>query len=70
MIKVWGMISAQDEEAGFDVGFDNKWRVILMNRGEVVAVLDPREYSAVTELQDDLVNLIRDTDGRVLQRGR
>ena len=46
MMKVWGMLSNEDEEAGFDLVMDEDWYVILLNEQETVARFDPRDYTA------------------------
>jgi len=52
-MKVWGMISVEDEKAGFDVVLDENWYVVLIENGETRARFDPRDYTA-TELLMEL----------------
>lgn len=57
-MKIWGMISLEDEETGFDVVLDNDWYVLLMERDEIVARFDPRDYTSI-ELQTEVKRLLR-----------
>ncbi len=57
-MKIWGMISLEDEETGFDVVLDNDWYVLLMDRDEIVARFDPRDYTSI-ELQTEVKRLLR-----------
>lgn len=57
MMKVWGMLSTDDEKAGFDVVLDEDWYVVLLDKGELRARFDPRDYTA-TELLTELGELL------------
>ena len=57
-MKIWGMISLEDEETGFDVVLDNDWYVLLMDREEIVARFDPRDYTSI-ELQAEVNRLLQ-----------
>ncbi|NQT71321.1 MAG: hypothetical protein HQ553_00955 [Chloroflexi bacterium] len=57
MMKVWGMISVEDEKAGFDVVLDEDWYVVLIEKGETRARFDPRDYTA-TELLMELEDIL------------
>ena len=60
MMKVWGMISVEDERAGFDVILDEDWYVVLIENGKTRARFDPRDYTAtelLTELEGILVKI-------------
>ena len=46
MMKVWGMLSNEDEAAGFDLVMDEEWYVVLMNKQRPIARFDPRDYTA------------------------
>lgn len=52
MMKVWGMISIEDEKAGFDVVLDEDWYVVLIDNGTQRARFDPRDYTAVELLSE------------------
>ena len=52
------MISLEDEETGFDVVLDNDWYVLLMDRDEIVARFDPRDYTSI-ELQTEVKRLLQ-----------
>jgi hypothetical protein len=47
MMKIWGMLSTDDGNAGFDVVLDEDWYVLLLDKDEVIARLDPRDYTSV-----------------------
>ena len=57
MMKVWGMISTEDENDGFDVILDQDWYVVLLEKGEIRARFDPRDYTA-TELLVELETIL------------
>jgi len=57
-MKIWGMISLEDEETGFDVVLDSDWYVLLMDRDEIVARFDPRDYTSI-ELQTEVKRLLQ-----------
>ena len=57
MMKVWGMISVEDEKAGFDVVLDEDWYVVLIGKGVTHARFDPRDYTA-TELLMELEDIL------------
>ena len=63
MMKVWGMISVEDEKAGFDVILDEDWYVVLIENGETRARFDPRDYTA-TELLTELDEILSRIRGR------
>ena len=63
MMKVWGMISVEDEKAGFDVILDEDWYVVLIENGETRARFDPRDYTA-TELLMELDEILSRIRGR------
>ena len=62
MMKVWGMISVEDETAGFDVVLDEDWYVVLIENGETRARFDPRDYTA-TELLSELGEILASLRG-------
>jgi len=45
-MKIWGMLSTDDGNAGFDVVLDENWYVLLLDKDEVIARLDPRDYTS------------------------
>ena len=53
MMRIWGMLAADDEKNGFDLVLDESWYVLLLNKGEVIARFDPRDYTA-SELQKEV----------------
>ena len=57
MMKIWGMLSPEDERLGFDLVLDDNWFVLLTKKSEVVARLDPRDYVA-TELHHEVEALL------------
>lgn len=62
MMKVWGMLSAEDEEAGFDLVMDNDWYVVLLNEDETIARFDPRDFTAA-ELHYEVGAIIQSMRG-------
>ncbi len=57
MMKVWGMLSVEDEESGFDLIMDDEWYIVLLNENKTVARFDPRDYTA-SELHSEVGSLI------------
>ena len=53
MMRIWGMLSSDDEKIGFDLVLDENWYVLLLKRGEVIARFDPRDYTA-SELKKEV----------------
>ena len=51
------MLSIEDEKSGFDLVMDDKWYVVLREKGEVMARFDPRDYTSI-ELQDEVERLL------------
>ena len=47
------MLSADDEKNGFDLVLDESWYVLLLEKDEVIARFDPRDYTAA-ELQKEV----------------
>ncbi len=52
------MLSADDEQNGFDLVLDENWYVLLLDKGEVMARFDPRDYTA-SELQQEVEMVLR-----------
>lgn len=46
MMKIWGMLSTDDGNAGFDVVLDENWYVLLLDKDEVIARFDPCDYTS------------------------
>ena len=46
MMKIWGMLLPDDGNAGFDVVLDEDWYVLLLDKDQVVARFDPRDYTS------------------------
>lgn len=63
MMKVWGMLSAEDEKSGFDLVLDENWYVVLLNNGETIARFDPRDYTS-TELLIELEAVLQETKSK------
>ncbi len=59
MMKVWGMLSPEDEKSGFDLVLDENWYVVLLNKGQTIARFDPRDYTS-TELLIELEAILKD----------
>lgn len=59
MMKVWGMLSPEDEKSGFDLVLDENWFVVLLNNGETIARFDPRDYTS-TELLIELDAVLKE----------
>lgn len=47
MMKIWGMLSFEDENNGFDLVLDDDWYVLLLRESELIARFDPRDYMSV-----------------------
>lgn len=62
MMKVWGMLSVEDEKAGFDLVLDGDWYVVLLENGKTIARFDPRDYTA-TELLIELEATLQEIRG-------
>ena len=52
MMKIWGMLSSDDRNAGFDVVLDENWHVLLLDKDEVIARFDPRDYTSAELLKE------------------
>ena len=60
-MKLWGMLSVEDESAGFEVVLDKDWFLLIKENGKTRARLDPSIYT-MPELRavvDCLLSLIR-----------
>lgn len=57
-MKVWGMLSTEDEQAGFDLVFDREWYIVLKLNGDMVARFDPTRYT-MRELLLDLESCLQ-----------
>jgi len=57
MMKVWGMLSPEDEEAGFDLVMDDDWYVVLLSKNKTIARFDPRDYTA-SELHSEVETIL------------
>ncbi len=58
MMKVWGMLSIEDEEAGFDLVMDEDWYVVLLGNNNQIARFDPRDYTA-SELHSEVETILQ-----------
>ncbi len=59
MMKIWGMLSSDDEIMGFDLVLDDEWYVLLLKESEVIARFDPRDYVAA-ELKNEVGILVQE----------
>jgi len=57
-MKVWGMLSREEEDKGFDVVLDDSWCVLLLRDGDVMVRFDPRDYT-VADLGKEISRLIQ-----------
>lgn len=57
-MKIWGMLSVDDEKSGFDLVLDENWYVSLFCKKKLMARFDPRDYTSV-ELQKEVDQLIQ-----------
>lgn len=67
MINVWGMLSCDEEQAGFSLALDENWYVLLVNRGNAIASFDPRDYTAA-ELRREIEMILKKTGGKPRKR--
>ncbi len=64
MMKVWGMLSNEDEEAGFDLVMDDDWYVVLLDGEKTLARFDPRDYTA-SELHSEVETMLQSIRGKI-----
>lgn len=62
MMNIWGMLSVDDETAGFSVTLDETWHVLLLREGEVLARFDPADYT-LPELHLEIEGSLRKVRG-------
>ena len=62
MMKVWGMLSSEDEDAGFDLVMDEEWYIVLLNGDKTLARFDPRDYTTRELLSEieEILKLVRE----------
>lgn len=58
MMKLWGMLSEEDEQAGFRLYVDDDWYVLLLCNGKTMALFDPYDYT-MPELQEKVKQVLR-----------
>jgi len=58
MMKIWGMLTAEDEAFGFDLVMDDDWMVVLLKDNLSIMRFDPRDYTS-RELLSELGAIIR-----------
>jgi len=60
-MKLWGMLSNEDESAGFEVVLDKDWFLLINKNGETRARLDPSIYTLpqLRAVVECLLQLIR-----------
>ena len=59
MIRVWGILSEEEEKAGFDLVLDEVWHIILLHKDVMLARFDPRDYTQ-PGLRQEVRRLIRE----------
>jgi len=60
-MKLWGMLSVEDENSGFEIVLDTDWLMLIKEHGKTRARLDPSIYT-LPELRivvDSLLRLLR-----------
>lgn len=57
-MKLWGMVSAEDEKSGFEVVLDDDWYLLLTEHGQTRARLDPSIYT-LPELRTVVESLLK-----------
>ena len=60
MMSIYGMLSAEEIEEGYDIALDNDWYAVLTKDNEVLARFDPRGYTStqlLTQVNEHLENL-------------
>ncbi len=62
MMKIWGMLSIDDGNAGFDVVLDANWYVLLLDKDEIIARFDPRDYTSA-ELYGEVEKVLKQRRG-------
>ena len=60
-MKLWGMLSIEDESVGFEVVLDKDWFLLIKKNGETRARLDPSIYilPELRSVVECLLQLIR-----------
>ncbi|MDY6910841.1 MAG: hypothetical protein SVM79_00555 [Chloroflexota bacterium] len=59
MIRIWGILSGEEENAGFDLVLDEVWYIMLMHKDMLVARFNPRDYTQ-PGLQKEVKKQIRE----------
>jgi len=57
-MRIWGIVSEEDESGGFRVVLDDCWFLRLQYRGNTVALFDPHTYT-LPELKERVAMVIR-----------
>ncbi|MDD5093222.1 MAG: hypothetical protein PHV74_02440 [Dehalococcoidia bacterium] len=57
-MKIWGMLSPEDEKPGFDLVLDEDWYALFLYKGQLVTRFDPRDYTAA-ELQEEMGHIMQ-----------
>lgn len=58
LMRVWGIVSEEDEGSGFQVVLDDCWFLRLQCRGKTIALFDPHDYT-LPELKEKVAAVIR-----------
>lgn len=62
-MKLWGMLSVEDENSGFEVVLDADWLLLIKEQGKTRARLDPSIYT-LPELRIVVDSLLRLLHGK------
>lgn len=65
-MKLWGVLSIADEEAGFEVVLDENWQVLVKEKETILAKLDPSVYT-LPELRATVEALVTMLQGNLYQ---
>lgn len=58
LMRIWGIVSEEDEATGFQVLLDDCWFLQLQCRGKTIALFDPHDYT-LPELKEKVAAVIR-----------
>ncbi|NQT72352.1 MAG: hypothetical protein HQ553_06215 [Chloroflexi bacterium] len=64
MMTIYGMLAPEDTDAGYSLALDDDWYAVLMEKDEVLARFDPRDYTSV-DLQVEVEQLLQTRRGHV-----
>ncbi|MBT4512854.1 MAG: hypothetical protein HOC20_11680 [Chloroflexi bacterium] len=58
MMTIYGMLAPEDTSAGYNLALDDDWYAVLLEKDQVIARFDPRDYTTV-ELQTEVEKLLQ-----------